>query len=71
MENINGFMVTGEMLNDLKLNGNTLLVYAYVTHCRNAYGRKWISKTEVARVLNISRGTVVNIYKELEERGLF
>ena len=60
-KNENSFVVQGWMVNKLKLSGNALLIYAIIYPASNKYFCNW---------LNVSKPTVINTIKDLEQKGL-
>lgn len=70
MKNDNYIVITGWMINDLKLSGNDLLVYALI-YGFSQDGESWYtgSRNYIADSLGITPRTVSRLLQSLEEQG--
>ena len=70
-KNENSFVVQGWMVNKLKLSGNALLIYAIIYGATQTKGVEFpASNKYFCNWLNVSKPTVINTIKDLEQKGL-
>ena len=65
----NSFNVSGWMVKELGLKGNSLLVYAYIYECSNGFGDYHDGVQFLSDLLGIHYNSVVKILGDLVKRG--
>lgn len=71
MKNENYLVIQGWMLNELKLKGNELLMYSLIYgYSQDGINGYYGSIGNLADTLNLSRQTVINILRNLEDNNL-
>lgn len=71
VNNTDNYSICGWMINELKLNGNELLVYAIIySYSRNGLNKFYGSLDYLAKYTNASRMTIIRSIKNLLNKNL-